>query len=160
MCGDGGVLAFACTVPLAVYGAVPQGNFRRAGKYPKAGACEAGQNAAGGCAGQRLRRTEKHPRRAGGQHRTDAGARHSGDEQQCRSRLGNLDLSLCHRLAYGACFTHYFSARYGVLYADDGRIREELRPNRCGHQHPERYSGGIHRRHRGHQGVRKSKKQL
>ena len=102
----------------------------------------------------------KHPRRAGGQHRTDAGARHSGDEQQCRSRLGNLDLSLCHRLAYGACFTHYFSARYGVLYADDGRIREELRPNRCGHQHPERYSGGIHRRHRGHQGVRKSKKQL
>lgn len=52
------------------------------------------------------------------------------------------------------------TASYGVLYADDGRIREELRPNRCGHQHPERYSGGIHRRHRGHQGVRKSKKQL
>ena len=37
-CADGGVLALACTVPLAVYGAVSQGDLRRAGKHPQAGA--------------------------------------------------------------------------------------------------------------------------
>ena len=71
---------------------------------------------------QGLAKLTKMPRRAGGQHRTDAGARHSGDEQQCRSRLGNLDLSLCHRLAYGACITHHIPARYGFLHAHDGGL--------------------------------------
>lgn len=46
----------------------------------------------------------------------------SGDEQQRRSRPGNLDLSVCHRLAHGAGLAHHVPAGYGVFHADDGGI--------------------------------------